>query len=144
LVAGPSPAALLAQAKEVKKACANNCCYYTNMHWPMLLLHCFVAGPSPAALLAQANIAIHVSSSVKPQLFIHDTMSQFNLSQIKCSGSLQTAFAGPSPAALLAQAKEVKKACANNWAAVELKRKNWAEAANQATKVRRLDGSGPW
>jgi hypothetical protein len=44
---------------------------------------------------------------------------------------------GPSGAALLAQAKEVKKACANNWAAVELKRKNWGEAASQATKVRR-------
>jgi N-methylhydantoinase A/oxoprolinase/acetone carboxylase beta subunit len=44
--------------------------------------------------------------------------------------------AGPSTAALLAQAKDVKKACANNWAAVELKRKNWAEAASQASKVR--------
>jgi hypothetical protein len=37
---------------------------------------------------------------------------------------------------LLAQAKDIKKACANNWAAVELKRKNWAEAASQASKVR--------
>uniref|UniRef100_A0A383W6I9 peptidylprolyl isomerase n=1 Tax=Tetradesmus obliquus TaxID=3088 RepID=A0A383W6I9_TETOB len=46
---------------------------------------------------------------------------------------------GPSPAALLAQAKDVKKACANNWAAVELKRKNWGEAASQATKVLELD-----
>jgi hypothetical protein len=44
-------------------------------------------------------------------------------------------LAGPSTAALLAQAKDVKKACANNWAAVELKRKNWPEAASQASKV---------
>ncbi|KAF6263773.1 hypothetical protein COO60DRAFT_342981 [Scenedesmus sp. NREL 46B-D3] len=48
---------------------------------------------------------------------------------------------GPSAAVLLAQAKDVKKACANNWAAVELKRKNWAEAASQATKVLELEPS---
>ncbi|KAF8059684.1 FKBP65 [Scenedesmus sp. PABB004] len=46
---------------------------------------------------------------------------------------------GPSTASLLSEAKEVKKAAANNWAAVELKRRNWAEAAKQATKVLELD-----
>lgn len=35
----------------------------------------------------------------------------------------------------------MKKAAANNWAAVELKRANWAEAARQAGKVLELDPS---
>lgn len=48
---------------------------------------------------------------------------------------------GPSLTSLLAQAKDVKKTCSNNWAAVELKRKNYAEAAKQATKVLDMEPS---
>eukprot|EP00775_Hariotina_reticulata_P005268 gene5268-5503_t len=51
------------------------------------------------------------------------------------------AAAAPSTARLMSQAREVKKACMNNWAAVELKRHNWAEAAKQASKVLDLDPS---
>lgn len=50
-------------------------------------------------------------------------------------------FTGPSIGSLLSQAKEIKKVCMNNWAAVELKRKNWSEAAKQATKVLDMDPS---
>lgn len=48
---------------------------------------------------------------------------------------------GPSTVSILSQAREVQKTCTNNWAAVELKRKNWAEAAKQATKVLDMEPS---
>jgi hypothetical protein len=52
------------------------------------------------------------------------------------------AAATTSTANLMSQAREVKKACMNNWAAVELKRQNWSEAAKQAGKVHTGRGGG--
>lgn len=68
---------------------------------------------------------------------------QYNAA-VEAATSIQERDLSPNPAeestsgssaAIMSQAKEVKKTCMNNWAAVELKWKNWAEAAKQATKV---------
>jgi hypothetical protein len=120
--------------------------------WTMLLQSASVIldlGPSTplraAAVVRTATAHAHPQPRVPTYTHMH-TNSLFQYITSLASPHVCTAHlpaAGTSIAALLAQAREVKKAAANNWAAVELKRKNWSEAAKQATKVHYIHSSLP-
>eukprot|EP00878_Enallax_costatus_P000765 GHUV01000883.1.p1 GENE.GHUV01000883.1~~GHUV01000883.1.p1 ORF type:complete len:637 (+),score=229.81 GHUV01000883.1:67-1911(+) len=97
---------------------------------------------SALARKEKGNAAYKAGKLVRAARQYHQAVETANSVQEKdMAPNPVDASTGPSVGSLLSQAKDIKKACMNNWAAVELKRKNWAEAAKQASKVLDVDPS---